>query len=1194
MALCFPLLFLLTWQQVGAQEPATPPVPAVASNNETGFQSLFNGRDLAGWEIYPFDHRNGNHWSADGGELRTFDNRGRQTAGWLMTSEVFTDFELSLEYKLGEHANSGIALRSPLEGDPSFTGMELALLDDATYPGLNPENYNGAIWGLSPPLQSPARPAGERNQLRVIVNGRRLTAYLNGTVVQERSLDDHTEMAERFPGLLRRTGRIGFQNHTGNAAFRNIQVKRLAGPGTPFLVLDTGGHTSNMWSIMFTPDGRELISFSNDGTIRFWDVQTGETTRVLRPMLIPGGGGNQGALSRDGKLLAVTRSGANGSEQWIYLIALPECRVTRIIDTGIEPQGRLVFSPDGTRLAAVNGAAAKLWNVATGEAVQVFRGHRSGVKGLAISPDGRLLATSSGDETARIWSLETGKSLAVLKDTARRTWTLSSIVFQPDGQGLVTSSWGDLVRVWNLDGTLRRRLPVYANHDIRFTADPNRLLVAGSSAGGPSFSTAFIVDAETGERKAVFAGHNTADIFIGAVSRDGKLAATAGVGGDSLYLWQIEDAKLLHHLGGKARPIWSVGWSEDGHTIAWGHNNDGGGFMQRPRPLERTFDLRDLTLGGKPQGPFLRFRATHGDLSFTRHPNTAIVRLRRGGRDGPELPGQWISGYTFLSDGRFVMSNAMGLCIFDGTTGRRLHKFDPPAGGADLCASPDGRYLLAGGGDGVLRILPLDRSTELLSLFVAGDDWIAWTPEGYYAASPGGENLMGWQINHGPERLGTFAPSSQFHKSLYRPDVIKLALKTGNVAAAVDGLDEAARIVKDVLPPVVLIASPERNGTRLDKPDLTVRAQAIAQSAHPVTAFRLLLDGRPYDDVDRGRKVVLIDPAAGKQRTASWQVRLQPGRHRLAVIAESAVSNGQSDEIEVIYEEQRAAPPRLNVVAIGVSRYPGPLQLRYAADDARAVESVFRARSGSLFESIETRAVLDEHATRREVIKQLNWLSHTMREQDVGLFFFSGHGAVSDGRFYLLSVDAELDDLEATALTAAQLKGILATTKGRLVVLLDACHSGAEAAMLPSSLPIRRIEWSQPILPGARRRSPESPAARIRLLGSRQEGEKRVRPSTDELVRALSNDEHGVITMSSSTGEEVSVESPAWKHGYFTEALTEGLSGRADTNNDGLVYLTELDVYLVNRVKELSNDRQHPVTAKPAGVRPFFLSRSRP
>ena len=223
-----------------------------------------------------------------------------------------------------------------------------------------------------------------------------------------------------------------------------------------------------------------------------------------------------------------------------------------------------------------------------------------------------------------------------------------------------------------------------------------------------------------------------------------------------------------------------------------------------------------------------------------------------------------------------------------------------------MAPSPDGRFLLTASSDQTIRIWDPERGLPLLYLFFAGEDWIAWTPEGYYAASPGGEHLMGWQVSNGPGQVGTFVPASQFHKSLYRPDVIKLLLSTGSVGRALEVLHERGKTVetvRDVLPPVIVITNPDRSGVRLDIPELEIRAVAKAQPGQPVTALRLIVDGRPFEG-EEGRKLVSKEQSAERQVRESWKLRLGAGKHRLTVIAESAVSNGQSDEIEVVYEEK--------------------------------------------------------------------------------------------------------------------------------------------------------------------------------------------------------------------------------------------------------------------------------------------------
>ena len=108
----------------------------------------------------------------------------------------------------------------------------------------------------------------------------------------------------------------------------------------------------------------------------------------------------------------------------------------------------------------------------------------------------------------------------------------------------------------------------------------------------------------------------------------------------------------------------------------------------------------------------------------------------------------------------------------------------------------DGRLIVAAFGDGTIRWFRVSDGEPVLALFIHpdGSRWIAWTPQGYYDASLGADDLIGWHINHGYDRAPDFYPVSQFHDRFYRPDVIQRVLKTPNldVAEAVREADQAA------------------------------------------------------------------------------------------------------------------------------------------------------------------------------------------------------------------------------------------------------------------------------------------------------------------------------------------------------------------------------------------------------------------
>jgi len=95
------------------------------------------------------------------------------------------------------------------------------------------------------------------------------------------------------------------------------------------------------------------------------------------------------------------------------------------------------------------------------------------------------------------------------------------------------------------------------------------------------------------------------------------------------------------------------------------------------------------------------------------------------------------------------------------------------------------------------------------------------------------------------------------------------------------------------------------------------------------------------------------------------------------------------------------------------------------------------------------------------------------------------------------------------------------------------------------------------------------------------------------VVNELSSAENGVVMFASSTGRELSIEDDRWENGAFTEALLEGLSGKADYSQDRVVSVGELDLWLSERVKKLTNKKQHPVARRPDTVPdfPFAIQR---
>lgn len=194
-----------------------------------GWRLLFDGQTTDGWRGYHMDSMPSGWKVVDGALTRVGEG------GDIITRDQFGNFELSLEWKIEPGGNSGIMYRVTEEYDYSYkSGPEMQVLDDAGHAdGQSRLTAAGSDYGLYPSPAGVVKPAGEWNQVRILVNGSQVEQWLNGTKVVEYELGS-ADWAQRVKASkfaewpdygLAKTGYIGLQDHGNWVAYRNIKIR---------------------------------------------------------------------------------------------------------------------------------------------------------------------------------------------------------------------------------------------------------------------------------------------------------------------------------------------------------------------------------------------------------------------------------------------------------------------------------------------------------------------------------------------------------------------------------------------------------------------------------------------------------------------------------------------------------------------------------------------------------------------------------------------------------------------------------------------------------------------------------------------------------------------------------------------------------------------------------------------------------
>jgi len=223
----------------------------------------------------------------------------------------------------------------------------------------------------------------------------------------------------------------------------------------------------------------------------------------------------------------------------------------------------VAFSPDGRILASASGdKKITLWDVANGKKLRDLKGHSKEINSVAFSPDGRFLASASTDEKIILWDAANGKKLRALTG---HTEKVQSIAFSPDGRILASSSWDKKIILWDVaSGTSRLTL---ADHTktvlcVAFSSDGRTL------AGGSFDKTIILWDAANGTHQQTLAGHTNVVHNI-AFSPDGRILASVSTD-KKIILWDVANGNQLRSLTfptDRDRAL-CIAFSPDGLTLA--------------------------------------------------------------------------------------------------------------------------------------------------------------------------------------------------------------------------------------------------------------------------------------------------------------------------------------------------------------------------------------------------------------------------------------------------------------------------------------------------------------------------------------------------------------------------------------------------------------------------------------------------
>ncbi len=708
--------------------------------------------------------------------------------------------------------------------------------------------------------------------------------------------------------------------------------------------------------------------------------------------------------------------------------------------------------------------------------LQLEEGKSGAVWDLALSPDGKTLYSCGRDSSAKSWDLTTGECIRIFRPV--KPTLVTSLALDHTGTFLAAGDMNGVLSVWNArSGVLYFSAPAHNQYitDVVILPDGKSVITSGRDGRIKRWNLDDGAPHET-----VDAGMRWVQTL--AVSPDGGYFAAGGQNGQ-VCVYRLPGCTMDTIIGAHARRIMALHFSSDSrYLLSGGAEGDVKAFDMKTRALFRSFSLDE--------------GYAH---SFDLNPQQELLLIGK------------MNGLTELWDWKKRLRTKK---LPETSYGTMQSRFDAT-----------GKRLLSAHTDGSIRVWNMPDGSLLLSMVGFSDgQWLSFTPDGYFDCSSFGDRYVTWQ------RRDEVHPLERYKDIYRRPAIIEDVLK--------GGYTPGTEITSLVDPPTIRLLSPRQTQLyAFGSEALEVLVEAEARDVSKIEHVLILFNGRPVGKADADNYDILFSSDTLLRVRA--RIPVLPGRNTIEVIAQNAARVRSTSAVaDITVETSGQRNPDLYVLTVGADRYaPDYPDLQFAAVDAEALGDELSRQEGALYTRVYSSSLTGANTTKEKVFSALRGFTG-MTSRDVLVLFFSGHGVrlrdkSGKQRYYFLPAGTRKDKVAAQGLAWDDFtRELRKLSIGRVILLLDACHSGDVSA-------------------GA----------------------------SNEKVASSMAGEAGIV-FTSSSGNEYSFEDAAWGHGAFTKALLDGLRGSADFTKDKVVDWSELQLYVSTTVRSLTKGSQNPMVPR--------------